>query len=152
MDQWRRGPLNSRSWTALGSVWQSSINRGGALDLVASLALILWPGISEWNLEATFEVSITCQLMIWGSWNAIYRILDRCWLFQWLPSAKIWLTRLDFRDNLGLVPTSRPKDHYTWLLASQTSLGTLYSIALLGRTLTLKASSGTCFVDNEDGR
>ena len=40
------------------------------------------------------------------------------------------------RDNLGLVPTSRPKDHYIWLLASQTSLGTLYSSALLGCSLT----------------
>lgn len=39
------------------------------------------------------------------------------------------------RDNLGLAPTSRPKDHYIWLFASQTSLGTLYSSALLGRTL-----------------
>ena len=36
------------------------------------------------------------------------------------------------RDNLGLVPTSRPKDRYIWLLVSQTSLGTLYSSALLG--------------------
>ena len=35
------------------------------------------------------------------------------------------------RDNLGLVPTSRPKDRYIWLLASQTTLGTLYSSALL---------------------
>ena len=48
------------------------------------------------------------------------------------------------RDNLGLAPTSRPKDHYIWLLTSQTSLGTLYSSALLGRTLT-----GWC---NEMGR
>lgn len=34
------------------------------------------------------------------------------------------------RDKLGLVPTSRPKDHYIWFLASQTSLGALYSSAL----------------------
>ena len=40
------------------------------------------------------------------------------------------------RDNLGLVPTSRPKDHYNWLLASQASLGTVYSSALLGCSLT----------------
>ena len=40
------------------------------------------------------------------------------------------------RDNLGLVPTSRPKDHYIFLLASQTSLGTLYRSALLGCSLT----------------
>ena len=40
------------------------------------------------------------------------------------------------RDNLGLAPTIRSKDHYIWLLTSQTSLGTLYSSALLGRTLT----------------
>ena len=44
---------------------------------------------------------------------------------------------LGVRDNLGLAPTSRPKDHYTWLLTSQTSLSTLYSSALLGHILTL---------------
>ena len=44
---------------------------------------------------------------------------------------------LVFRDNLGLAPTSRPKDHYIWLLTSQASLDTLYSSALLDCTLTL---------------
>ena len=41
------------------------------------------------------------------------------------------------RDNLGLASASRPKDHYIWLLTSQTSVGTLYSSALLGHTLTV---------------
>ena len=38
------------------------------------------------------------------------------------------------RDNLGLAPASSPKDCYIWLLRSQISLGTLYSISLLGST------------------
>lgn len=41
---------------------------------------------------------------------------------------------LDIRDNLGLVSACSPKDHYIWLLRSQTSPDILYSIALLGRT------------------
>ena len=55
------------------------------------------------------------------------------------------------RDSLGTVPTSRPKDRYIWLLASQTSLGTLYSSALLGSlTDDGKFSSGFMHDEEED--
>ena len=49
------------------------------------------------------------------------------------------------KDNLGLVPTSWLKDHYIWLLTSQASLGTLYSSALLVRTITFRYCNNSCF-------